>query len=151
MPSPDPAPNDVPQGKSRGGRYLFLLILGFVIGVIATVMGMRALQARQDPFPDALMHVQGWHMDQLKASLDSNHCSPTAALPHLQALRMTSENLEDAFPGLRDDERFRSAASAMRAAADKAIATPPLSCAAFGATLKSMGETCRGCHRDFRD
>lgn len=147
----DPAAKETSPPTSHAKRYLFLLILGFVLGVIATVMGMRALQARQDPFPDALMHVQGWHMDQLKAAMDQNHCSPTDALPHLQALRMTSNNLEDAFPGLRDDERFRSAAAAMRAAADKAIATPPLSCAAFGATLKSMGETCRGCHRDFRD
>lgn len=151
MSSPDPASNDSTHPKSRGGRYLFLLILGFILGVIAAVMGLRALQARQDPFPDALMHVQEWHMGRLKASLDQNHCSPTDALPHLQALRATSDNLEDAFPGLRDDERFRSAAAAMRAAADKAIATPPLSCAAFGATLKSMSDTCRGCHRDFRD
>lgn len=150
MSNPDAASNDPSRPKSHGKRYLFLLILGFVVGVIATVMGMRALQARQDPFPDALMHVQEWHMGQLKTALEQNHCSPTDALPHLQALRMTSNNLEDAFPGLRDDERFRSAASAMRGAADKAIGSPPLSCAAFGATIKSMGETCRGCHRDFR-
>lgn len=150
MSNPDPKAKETTASPSRAKRYLFLLILGFVLGAIATVMGMRALQARQDPFPDALMHVQGWHMDQLKAALEQNHCSATDALPHLQALRMTSNNLEDAFPGLRDDERFRNAAAAMRAAADKAIAAPPLSCAALGATVKSMGETCRGCHQDFR-
>ncbi|MCC7096732.1 MAG: cytochrome c [Thermomonas sp.] len=151
MSNPDPGAKESTQPQSRGKRYLFLLILGFVLGMIATVMGMRALQARQDPFPDALMHVQGWHMDQLDAALKANKCSPDVALPHLQALRMTANNLEDAFPSSRDDERFRNAAAAMRAAADKAISAPPLSCPALGATMKSIGESCGGCHRDFRD
>ena len=41
-----------------GARYFFLFLVGLVVGAILAVMGMRALQARQDPFPDALMHVQ---------------------------------------------------------------------------------------------
>ncbi len=151
MSQPEPNPNETAPRRSNARRYLFLMLFGFVVGIIATVMGLRALQARQDPFPDALMHVQEWHMGQLKAAMEQNHCSPTDALPHLQALRMTSESIEQAFPGLRDDERFRNAAAALRAAADKAIAAPPLSCPAYAATLKSLGESCRGCHRDYRD
>ncbi len=151
MANPETNPQETAPRRPMANRYLFLLILGFVVGAIAAVMGMRALQARQDPFPDALMHVQGWHMAQLDAELKGNHCAATDALPHLQALRMTANNLEDAFPGLRDDTRFSDAAAALRAAADKAIAAPPLSCPALAATLKSVNDTCRGCHRDFRD
>lgn len=47
--------------------------------------------------------------------METNRCNATDVLPHLQALRMTANDLESAFPDLRDDERFRTAASAMRA------------------------------------
>lgn len=103
-----------------------------------------------DPFPDALMGVQGWHMGQLKAAMEQNRCGATDVLPHLQTLRMLGNDLEPAFPDLRDDERFRTAASGMRAAADKAIGAPPLSCESLASTLKSLGDSCKACHRDFR-
>lgn len=146
----NPDPTGKPARTSNAGRYLFLLILGLVVGAIATVMVLRALDARKDHFPDALMEVQGWHMGQLKAAMEQNRCNATDVLPHLQALRTMGNNLEPAFPDLRDDERFRTAASAMRAAADKAIAAPPLSCESLAATMKSLGDSCKACHRDFR-
>jgi len=121
-----------------------------VLGVIATVMTMRALNERKDHFPDALMHVQQWHMGQLKADMDANRCNATDILPHLQALRVTANDIDAAFPDLRDDTRFTAASSAMRAATDKAIANPPLTCDGLGATMKSIGETCKACHQDFR-
>lgn len=136
--------------KPNAGRYLFLLLLGLAIGVVATVMALRALEARKDHFPAALMEVQGWHMGQLKSAMEQNRCNPTDVLPHLQALRMTSSDLEPAFADLRDDERFKSAAAAMRGAVDKAIAAPPMSCESLAGTMKSIGDTCKGCHRDFK-
>jgi hypothetical protein len=141
---------DPTRKPSNAGRYLFLLILGLVVGAVATVMLLRALEARKDHFPGALMEVQGWHMSQLKATIDQNRCSATDVLPHLQALRAMGNDLEPAFPDLRDDERFRTAAAAMRAATDKAIAAPPLSCESLAATMKSLGDSCKACHRDFR-
>ena len=143
--------NTDPNRKpSNAGRYLFMLILGLVLGVIATVMAMRALDARKDHFPDSLMEVQSWHMGQLKAAMEQNRCGATDVLPHLQALRVSANDLEAAFPDLRDDARFKTAASAMRAAADKAVANPPLTCEGVGAAMKSLGESCKACHQDFR-
>lgn len=141
---------DPNRKPSNAGRYLFLLILGLALGAVAAVMAMRALQQRRDPFPEALMHVQQWHMGQLKGAMETNHCNATDVLPHLQALRMTSNDLDAAFPDLRDDQRFQAASSAMRAATDKAIANPPLSCESVGAAMQSIGETCKGCHQDFK-
>ena len=141
---------DPNRRPSNAGRYLFLLILGLVLGAIATVMAMRAIQQRKDPFPHALMHVQQWHMGQLKADMEQNRCNATDILPHLQALRVTANDIDAAFPNLRDDTRFTAASAAMRAAADKAIANPPLTCDGVGAAMKSIGETCKGCHQDFR-
>lgn len=143
--------NTNPNRKpSNAGRYLFLLILGLVLGVVATVMAMRALEQRKDPFPDALMHVQQWHMGQLKTDMEQNRCAATDVLPHLQALRTTANDLDAAFPELADDQRFQAASAAMRAATDKAVSNPPLSCEGIGATMKSLGEGCKGCHQDFK-
>ena len=141
---------DPNRRPSNAGRYLFLLILGLVLGVVATVMAMRALEQRKDHFPEALMQVQQWHMGQLKGDMEQNRCNATDVLPHLQALRVSANDLEAAFPDLRDDARFKTAASAMRAAADKAVANPPLTCEGVGAAMKSLGESCKACHQDFR-
>ena len=141
---------DPNRKPSNASRYLFLLILGLVIGAVATVMLMRALQERQDPFPHALMHVQQWHMGQLKSDMEQNRCAATDALPHLQALRSAAVDLDAAFPDLADDDRYKAASAAMRAAADKAVSSPPLTCEGLGATLKSLGDGCKGCHQDFR-
>ena len=141
---------DPNRKPSNAGRYLFLLLLGLVLGAVASVMVMRALQARQDPFPKALMHVQQWHMGQLKADMESNRCAATDALPHLQALRNSAVDLDAAFPKLADDQRFQAASAAMRAATDKAVSAPPLTCEGLGATMKSLGDGCKACHQDFR-
>ena len=142
---------DPNRKPSNLGRYLFLLVLGLVLGAVATVMALRALEARKDQFPEALMHVQQWHLGQLKADMEQNRCNPTDVLPHLQSLRMTANDLDAAFPDLRDDQRFATASAAMRATMDKAVASPPLTCEGVGAAMKSIGESCKACHQDFRN
>src|SRR5678815_1253617 len=101
-------PTDHPRRSTdmagTGARYFFLFAIGLVVGVIATVMAMRALEARRDPFPHALMHVQQWHAEQLKGNLDANRCNATDTLPHLAALRSTADDIEHAFPDLADDQ-----------------------------------------------
>lgn len=133
-----------------GARYFFLFLVGLVAGVICTVMAMRALEARKDPFHESVMHVQQWHMAQLKANTEQNRCNATDTLPHLQALRTMADDIEPAFPDLRDDERFAKAASQLRAALDSARANPPLNCAGVGAAMKEVGAACKACHQDFR-
>jgi len=142
---------DPNRRPSNIGRYLFLLILGLVLGAVATVMALRAIEARKDPFPDALMHVQQWQMGQLKTDMEQNRCNATDVLPHLQALRMTANDIDAAFPDLRDDPRFTAASTAMRASMDKAVANPPLTCEGLGAAMKDIGASCKGCHQDFRN
>ena len=143
-----PSDTAAPRKSSSAGRYLFLV--GLVMGVIGTVMAMRAIDARSDHFPDSLMHVQQWHIDRLKASVTGNRCAATDLLPHLQALRMLGNDLEPAFPDLADDQRFKDHASKHRASLDAALASPPLNCAGAGTELQTLGESCRACHQDFR-
>jgi len=140
-----------PSGsRSSASRYLFLFLIGLVIGVVATVMAMRALDARKDHFPGSVMHVQQWHMGALKKKVEQNRCAATDVLPNLKALRVMADDLEPAFPDLADDQRFAEHASRMRARLDSALASPPLNCAGVSTTVADLGETCKGCHQDFR-
>jgi len=134
-------PHATPASKpSAAGRYLFLFLLGLVLGVIATVMAMRALDARKDHFPDSVMQVQQWHLNQLKDNLDRNRCAATDTLPHLQTLRTMANDIEPALDDLRDGERFAKHASQLRATLDGALAAPPLNCAGVGSVLGKVGE-----------
>ena len=109
---------------SNASRYLFLFLIGLAVGILGTVMAMRAIDARQDHFPGSVMDVQAWHMGQLKAATQQNRCAATDTLPHLQALRTMANDIEPAFGDLRDDARFSKHASDLRATLDSALASP---------------------------
>lgn len=136
--------------KGHGSRYLFLFLVGLVMGVVATVMAMRAIDARKDHFHESVMHVQQWHFGQLRTSLEQNRCAATDTLPHLRTLRVMADDLEPAFPDLRDDQRYVQHASRMRQVLDASLASPPMNCEGVGTTVKSIGEACKACHQDFR-
>lgn len=154
MNNPQP---DTPHGSNRphgnGAKYIILLLIGLVIGVLATVMLLRSLESRkdwQDHFPTAVMHIQAAHAAQLGGNIKANRCSTNDTLPHLQALRVTSNDLEPAFPGLADDQRFADHAGDLRATLDAALASPPDDCDALVKTAGKIGESCDSCHQDFR-
>lgn len=134
----------------NAGRYLFLFLVGLVVGVICTVMVLRALQARMDPFPDALMNVMAHQSGELEGAAKANRCTTSDTLPRVQSLRMLANDIESAFPDLRDDTRFGTAASNLRATVDKALASPPADCTQLAALTRQIGEDCKACHRDFR-
>ena len=147
--------SSVPAPKSSAPmRYLFLFLLGLVVGVIGVVMAMRAIEARktaQDHFPVAVMRVMDSHMDMLDANAKANRCTATDTVPQLQALRMMANDIEPAFADLRDDARFTKHTSKLRQTLDNALSSPPLNCAGVGTTLASIGEDCKACHQDFRN
>lgn len=141
---------DATKSGSPAARYALLFLLGLVVGVIATIMAMRAIDARRDKFPGSLMHVQQWHLAQLRTDIGANRCTRNDALPHLQALRLMANDLEAAFPDLADDQRFAGHSRDLRARLDAAVADPPADCEAAGSALAAIGEGCKACHQDFR-
>lgn len=161
MPTPDqdrpPLPVPHVDGDKRkpsdAGRYLFLFLLGLVLGIVAVVMLLRALEARKtwrDHYPNATMHLFSAHMAQMREKIDANRCNPTDTLPHLQSLRSLGNDLEPAFADLRDDRRFARHAGQFRATLDATLASPPLNCAGANEAAKTIGESCSACHQDFR-
>lgn len=144
---PRPAPA---MSGNRAARYLFMLVLGLVVGAIATVMLLRALEAREDPYPDAVMHVMQAHVAALKRNVAESRCAATDTLPHLQTLRLLANDIEPAFGDLREDQGFARYASDLRATVDASLASPPLSCAGVQSTIAKIGETCSACHNEFK-
>ena len=136
--------------SSAASRYLFLFLIGLVVGAVATVMAMRALQARQDHFPAAVMHVMQKHNGQLGDTITQNRCAATDTIPHVRALRTMANDLETAFPDLATDERFQGHASKFRGHLDAAIATPPTDCASAKVLGDQIKDSCKACHQDFR-
>lgn len=152
--TPPPAPPAPPKKPaSAASRYLFVFLVGLVVGIVAVVMLMRTLESRktwQDHYPDSLMHLMHAQSDQYDMALKANRCTSADLLPRLQSLRSLANDLEPAFPDLREDQRFVGHAGAMRGALDAAIAAPPADCAAAAAAIEKVGESCGGCHQDFK-
>jgi len=139
------------RAGNAAARYFFLFLIGLVVGIVATVMAMRALDARKDHYPESVMHVMDAHMGALQANMQQNRCTATDTLPHLQALRMMANDIEPAFGDLREDARFAKHASDLRASLDGVLSSPPLNCAGVGSTLKEVGGNCKACHQEFRN
>jgi hypothetical protein len=150
MSDPNPAAT---TRTSAGSRYLFLFLIGLVVGAVGVVMAMRTLDARktwEDRWHDASMQVMNAHAESLKRNVQQNRCAATDTLPHLQALRVVANDAEPAFPDLSDDARFVQHASKLRAEVDAALASPPLNCQGVGVAAAKIGEACKACHQDFR-
>jgi hypothetical protein len=153
--TPPPASGASPVRKppSAASRYLFVFLLGLVIGIVAIVMLLRTLEARKtwrDHYPDALMHVLSAQAAQMRDNAAANRCSPTDTLPHLQALRSLGNDFEHAFPDLRDDQRFVTHAARFRGELDATLSSPPAGCEGVVVAADKVGEACKACHQDFR-
>ncbi len=130
-------------------RYALLIVLGLAIGIIGTVMAMNALNSGPH-LPQGLMAMQAFHMKGLDTNIKQNHCAPTDNLPHLQALRSLSNDIEPIFLPIENETRFRQKASNMRASIDAVLAAPPADCASVGAAMTKIGHECKGCHDEFK-
>lgn len=146
--TPDARP---PRSGNAAGRYFFLFLVGLVVGIVATVMALRAIDARKDHYPESVMQVMAAHMAALGDSVEQNRCTATDTLPHLQALRTMANDIEPAFGDLREDQRFAAHAADLRASLDEVLANPPIACPGVQAAMEKIGGNCKACHQDFRN
>ena len=143
--------SETPAKESNASRYLFLFLLGLVVGVIVTVFVLRVIKARQDPFPDSVMQVMEKQFGLLDGNIKANRCMATDNLPRLQMLRAVGNDIETAFPDLAEDTRFKNHASQLRANLDTIIAAGLTDCNATRAARAKAVEACKACHQDFAD
>jgi len=149
----NPTPDTPPPAPSQTGRYLFVLILGLLLGVACVVMALRALESGktwQDRYPSALMQLMSAHSAQLGQKAEANRCTASELMPHLEAMRMLGNDLEPAFAELGTDRRFMAYASDFRAQLDQLLTEPPHTCDALAEARGGIGAACKACHQDFR-
>jgi hypothetical protein len=87
------------------------------------------------------------HMRALKDDVTQNRCAATDVIPHLNALRMVSNDIEPAFKDAAGDAKFAQYASDLRAALDASLASPPLNCPGVQAAAAKIGRACEACHK----
>jgi hypothetical protein len=153
MSTTPPTATPPPRAPSSAAGYLVVFAIGLLVGVVLIVVMLRTFDARktwQDRYPAALMQLYQAQMAQLSGDLDANRCAVSDALPHLQTMRALSNDLEPAFPELRDHRGFVAHAANARRTLDAALATPPADCASLRMTIDAIGETCGACHQDMR-
>jgi len=149
----DPPAATPPPASSNAGRYLFMFLLGLVLGSVAVVMGWRALEARktwQDRYPPATMHLFQAHTAQLQQLAKAHRCTAADTLIHLEMLRHLGNELEPAFAELGNDRRFVEHAAQLRAVLDQALTVPPQQCEQLASVQADIGAACKACHQDFR-
>lgn len=144
-------PSETSAKESNASRYLFLFLLGLVVGVIITVFVLRAIRALEDPFPDSVMQVMEKQFSLLDDNIKTNRCMTADNLPRLRTLRAVGNDIEIAFPGLAEDTRFKNHASQLRANLDTVIAAGPADCNATRKARAKAVEACKACHQDFAD
>jgi len=141
-----------PRASSAAG-YLVVFAIGLLVGIVLIVVLLRAFEGRrtwEDRYPAALMQLYQAQMAQLSNTLDANRCAPADTLTHLQTLRALSNDLEPAFPDLRDHRGFVAHAGRTRDTLDAALASPPTDCAQLRTTIDTIGTHCSACHQDMR-
>jgi cytochrome c556 len=138
------------KSPSAASRYLFVLIFGLVLGIIATVMIMRAWQERQDPYPGALMTIMAKQSAALRQAQEQNRCTPADVLQPLQTLRALTNDIDAAFPDLKGDAQFQKHASDLRSTLNAALQAPPSTCQDLAKLTQTIGQTCSGCHQVFK-
>jgi hypothetical protein len=130
-------------------KHAVLFLIAFVMGALCSLILMNYLR-QATAYPNGVMAVMGAQMKSLDEALKANRCSAADLIPRLQTLRFVGNDIEPAFPGMDEPERFAAHASTLRAAVDAALAGPPASCQAADAALTRIGNACQACHRDYK-
>lgn len=128
-------------------RVALLILLGLVIGIVGTINVMHTLHAR-NPMPEAVMTTMDYHMGALHDAIKAGQCNAAASAHHLQRVYSTASDIEPVF---RIDEKpFTDAAAQLQARVRQAMQAAPTTCATLAAAIQPIGDTCKGCHRDYR-
>lgn len=130
-------------------KYVGLIVLGIVIGVLAGAWALRALSAGSE-FPKGVMAIKAYHSGQLRENLKAGRCDAAALSPHLDTLAAVARDIEPAFL-LPDstDGIFRQYAEDMRDRIVKAYDGLG-DCEKAREAASTISDGCKACHRDYK-
>jgi hypothetical protein len=132
-------------------RIIGLILLGFVIGIFATVATLNALR-QGTAFPRGVMAVKGYHMNKLRDAVTAEPCAADEAGRHLRTLRVLAADIEPAFlPDGMSDPTFSRYAAQMGERIDNLLEMlPTADCPTLRTAFGDIGDGCKACHRDYR-
>ena len=87
------------------------------------------------------MQVMQRQTQLLQQAQQQNRCTLADSVPRLQALRLLSNDLDLAFPGLKDSAQFQQHASQLRGNLNTALASPPATAKALAQWSKPRRRT----------
>ena len=120
-----------------------MALLGLMVGAFATTALLRALQARQDPYPRAVMQVMQAHVDRLRANAGAG-CDAATLRRDATTLRTVATLVQPAFPALAQDAPFAAYARKLETAT-----APGIACADAGERIAAIRQACADCHADY--
>ncbi|HET6545482.1 MAG TPA: hypothetical protein VFG55_01895 [Rhodanobacteraceae bacterium] len=130
-------------------RYLVCLLIGLVIGALATNLVLGALAAR-DVWPRSIMQVMQHELAAANSAVRGGRCSDADLASPIAHLDLLGGDIGPAVrPGTTPDPVFAGYLHDLRAAVAAAAASGP-NCVSRLHALKAVDGACDRCHRDYR-
>ena len=129
-------------------RYVVVLLIGALIGSMVTMTALNALR-QASAVSDGIMAVMQYQMNLVRTDIGAKRCD--AAKPYFQTLLGVAGAIEPAFlPTGGDDVLFKRYAEQLRNRLDEALKADATSCRTLTEQLGQVGDSCKACHRDFK-
>ncbi|HET9034118.1 MAG TPA: hypothetical protein VFN25_14590 [Dokdonella sp.] len=127
-------------------RYAVCIVLGLLIGIIATVTTSNVLDSKRDHYPDSLMHVMGHELGAAKTAAELPTCNDNRNA--LDKLSMLSNDIIIAMPDDGEPDRvFHQYAKNLH---EKVELARQSDCANRKQAVTDIKNACSDCHRDYR-
>lgn len=127
-------------------RYAVCMILGLLIGAIATVITTNTLAARRDMYPDSMMHVMQHELAAAGKAADQPTCNDNHHA--LDKLSLLSNDIIIAMPDSGEPDRvFHRYIESLR---EKIEIARQSECSNRKQAITDVKNACSDCHRDYR-
>lgn len=130
-------------------RYLTLLGLGLLLGVIGASTVVNAL-ARRDAYARGVMNVLQHHYGDLRERLRDAKCATVDATGQRGMLAaLTEEIAPSQYGSAAPDAPFREYTDRLRSAVAD-LPQQPAACSTLAPVITRIGNACDSCHRQYR-
>lgn len=128
-------------------RALVLVVIGLVLGAFGTHMLERTIHLRH-AYPRAVMDVMQHHFVAMRLDVKRGTCPAQTTQGHVQSMLNITHEIGPAFD--TDDTHFHDLANQLRASLKHVAKTAPTDCKTLTPMLKTIGQRCSACHREYR-
>jgi cytochrome c556 len=128
-------------------RALILLVIGLVMGAIASMFAANTLSARHT-YPRGIMAIMQHHVVGLHQALRTRQCNAATNSDAFARIGHAAGEIDPAFAGA--DADFFTHARKLDESLAAAQAAAPADCPALQSALKRVDDACDSCHQLYR-